>query len=463
MENENPERKFKVHISDEDFFKEEELNFEQASSNVRKKFVVNIDENSNNTPVQEEAPKYNGEIYFSGRKPVKTDASKVDAQIQSAPSSISSSPASSNKNKSKKKNLRSFSRACVCFVVAFTVMLSALALSCINDILAISRNDDLVTVNIPADATTNDIIDILSENGLVKQKLFCKIFYKAFETVKNINKKNVKAPVYLSGVYYVEKNMGLEGFLTEFKQSQSANQTVTLTFQEGWTVYQMFERLEKFGVCSKERLLASLKSAQFENSFLREIADDSARTSKLEGYFFPETYEFFEDSDPNSVIRKFLAEFEERWTDEYETKAKELGMTRDQIMIIASIIQREAANNEQMGLVSSVLYNRLRHPVSWPTLGCDSTLDYITNYVSPNVNAAEALTYSQAYNTYNIQGLPPGPVCNPGDAAIKAALYPDDTDYYYFRHDKYGKIYMAKTQAEHDANGNLVLRANSSK
>lgn len=455
MDYENPQKKFKVHISDEDFFSTEEIPAEQTSSNVRKKFVVNIDENSNSAPAQDEAPKYNGEIYFSGRKPVKPAGEKP----KPAPVKSEKKPAP----KKKKKISRSFGTMCVCFVLAFTVILSAIALTCINDILAISRNDDLVTVNIPADATTNDIIDILSDNGLVKQKLFCKLFYKAFETVKSINKKNVKAPVYLSGVYYVEKNMGLEGFLTEFKQSQAANQTVTLTFQEGWSVYQMFDRLEKFGVCSKERLLASLNSAQFENSFIKEISNDPLRTSKLEGYFFPETYEFFEDSDPNSVIRKFLAEYEERWTDEYEARSKELGMTRDQIMILASIIQREAANNEQMGLVSSVLYNRLRHPVSWPTLGCDSTQDYITNYVTPNVNAAEALTYSQAYNTYNIQGLPPGPVCNPGDAAIKAALYPDDTDYYYFRHDKFGKIYMAKTQAEHDANGNLVLRANSSK
>lgn len=455
MDYENPQKKFKVHISDEDFFSTEEIPAEQTSSNVRKKFVVNIDENSSSSPVHEEAPKYNGEIYFSGRKPVKPAGEKP----KSEPVKAAKTPAP----KKKKKASRSFGSMCLCFVLAFTVILSAIALTCINDILAISRNDELVTVNIPADATTNDIIDILSDNGLVKQKLFCKIFYKAFETVKNINKKNVKAPVYLSGVYYVEKNLGLEGFLTEFKQSQAANQTVTLTFQEGWSVYQMFDRLEKFGVCSKERLIASLNSAQFENSFIKEIANDPSRTSKLEGYFFPETYEFFEDSDPNSVIRKFLAEYEERWTDEYEARANELGMTRDQIMILASIIQREAANNEQMGLVSSVLYNRLRHPVSWPTLGCDSTQDYITNYVTPNVNAAEALTYSQAYNTYNIQGLPPGPVCNPGDAAIKAALYPDDTDYYYFRHDKFGKIYMARTQAEHDANGNLVLRANSSK
>ena len=114
-----------------------------------------------------------------------------------------------------------------------------------------------------------------------------------------------------------------------------------------------------------------------------------------------------------------------------------------------------------MGLVSSVIHNRLDNSVSWPLLGCDSTTNYISSYVAPNVSSSLAMAYENAYDTYTQQGLPPGPICNPGDDAIKAALYPDDTDYFYFRHDKYGEIYMAKTQAEHDANGREVLRVNS--
>ena len=114
-----------------------------------------------------------------------------------------------------------------------------------------------------------------------------------------------------------------------------------------------------------------------------------------------------------------------------------------------------------MSLISSVIHNRLNNSVSWPTLGCDSTANYIKNYVRPNVSSSDAIIFEQNYNTYYCQGLPPGPICNPGDDAIRAALYPDDTNYYYFRHDKYGEIYMARTQAEHDENGNKVLRANS--
>ncbi|MBQ8015485.1 MAG: endolytic transglycosylase MltG, partial [Clostridia bacterium] len=339
---------------------------------------------------------------------------------------------------------------------------SAFAISCINDILGLNRSEEEVTVNIPNDATTDEIIDILSDNGLVKQKTFCKIFYKAFTFVKNINKSKKPAdPVYLGDIYYVQKNLGLEGYLTEFKEIAKTADTVSLVFPEGWTVYQIFDKIDEFGVCSKEELLASLGGADFDYEFIDSIANDPNRTFKLEGYLYPDTYEFYEESSANSVIRKFLDASENKWTDEYQAQCDSLGMTRDEILIIASIIQREAANTEQMGLVSSVLHNRLDHSVSWPLLGCDSTANYIKNYARHYVSPSQAIVYEQNYDTYISQGLPPGPICNPGNDAINAALFPEDTDYYYFRHDKYGDIYMAKTQAEHDRNGIEVLRVNS--
>ena len=133
----------------------------------------------------------------------------------------------------------------------------------------------------------------------------------------------------------------------------------------------------------------------------------------------------------------------------------------DEIIIIASIIQREAGNAEQMPLVSSVIHNRLNHSVSYPTLGCDATSNYIEKYVKPNVTSAQAQTYLSYYDTSSIKGLPAGPICNPGIDAIEAALYPEQTNYYYFCHDNSGQIYLAETNAEHDRNLLEVLRKNS--
>ena len=454
------EHPFKVNIEDDGFLNPDELEKIMPAEPPKKKFEVHIDEDGPDFYSGDQQPEYKGEIYFSNRRPVRPQAQQP-TNNQTNPQR-NSNASSGSKKKKKKKSSKSVAAIFLVVVTVFTTALSAVAISCINDVLAIGRTDEVVKVTIPNDATTESIIDILADEGLIKQKLFCNLYYNLIDFVKNFNRDGEpKEPVYLSGVYYVEKNLGLEGYLTEFREIQKSADTITLVFPEGWTVYQMFNKIAEFGVCSKEQLLVSLKEAAFEYGYISEIPDDSNRTFKLEGYLYPDTYEFYEESDANSIIRKFLDASEAKWTEEYEEQRVALGLTRDEVIIIASIIQREAANTEQMSLVSSVIHNRLNNSVSWPLLGCDSTANYITNYVSPNVTTSEAISYEQAYNTYYSQGLPPGPICNPGDAAIRAALFPSDTDYYYFRHDKYGEIYMAKTQAEHDRNGNEVLRVNS--
>ena len=108
-----------------------------------------------------------------------------------------------------------------------------------------------------------------------------------------------------------------------------------------------------------------------------------------EGYLFPDTYDFYVDADPNYVITKFLDNFNSKWEDEYDKRAAELGLSRDEIITIASIIQKEAANSDQMKVISSVIHNRLNHQADYPTLGCDSTALYISNYVTPTVRSEE--------------------------------------------------------------------------
>ncbi len=455
MDNEN-KIKFKVNIEDDGFLNPEDLDNlmpPPVVTPVKKKFEVHIDDNESSlTNIDDQQPRYNGEIYFSNRKPAKAPEQNIPVQNKT----------SSAKKKRRRRATSAITAVFFFVVVIFSTALSAFAISCINDILAFSRSDEKVQISIPNDATTDEIIDILADHDLVKQKAFCKFFYKAFDYVKNINKtKKPSPPVYFGDIYYVEKNLGLEGYLTEFKQIAQTADTVTLVFPEGWTIYQVFDKIDEFGVCSKKELLASVSGAEFDYSFIKEIGTVPNRTFTLEGYLYPDTYEFYEESNANSVLRKFLDTSESKWTEEYEAQREKLGMTRDEIIIIASIIQREAANKTQMGAISSVIHNRLSHPVSWPLLGCDSTKNYITNYVKPNVTPDKAAVYQNYYDTYISQGLPPGPICNPGDDAINAALFPDDTNYYYFRHDKYGQIYMARTQSEHDRNGIEVLKANN--
>lgn len=446
---ENKKKPFKVTISDQDYLGTEDISKginepEIPMSKAQKpRFEVHIDDEDDLLTFEPDdyAPEYKGEIYFSGAKPVRPSNDNASAQP---------------KKKKKRQNVYGALALFLAVFVLLTFGLSAYGISCINDVLAFSRSEDTVTVTVPLDASTDQIIDLLAENDLVKQPFFCKMYYKLISTL--LSKKE---PVYLSGVYYVEKNLGLEGYLTEFRETQTGKDTVMVSIPEGWSIYQIIERLDKFGVCSRSKLISSIKGTAFEYDFIDDIADDNTRTFKLEGYLYPNTYEFYVDSDANSVLRKFLDEWENQWTDEYQKRADELGLTKDEIMTIASIVQREAANVDQMADISSVIHNRLNRPATWPTINCDSTETYIKNYIKPNVSASQANYYLTNYDTYSTQGLPPGPICNPGDDAIRAALYPNKTGYYFFRHDKRGNIYLASTQAEHDANANKVLHANN--
>ncbi len=465
------------------------------------RFVVNFDDDDSLLDVydDETAPRYKGEVYFSNRASQNRYAAENEPAVPvSAPSggngekpvrSPSAKP-QAKRRKKKKKNIIGGSAlsfifiSVICFV---TIVASVVAISFINDVLAINRKDQVVTVNIPDEATTNQIIDILSENDLIKQKALCKLYFKGISVFKNLGNitdiyedeeirakkgkfgamkeafgfaKTLGEYDYIGGMYYVNADIGLEGMLLKFRQIQVETKTIELLFPEGWSIYQIFKKLDEFDVCEFNYLVDALEKSDFSYKFVSDIEDSADRTFLLEGYLFPDTYEFFESSDANTVIRVFLSNFEEKWTEEYAARAEELGLTMDEVITIASVIQREAADKAQMKKISSVIHNRLNHPASYPTLGCDSTLNYITSFVSNYASAQEKAHFSQTYDTYSVEGLPPGPICNPGVDAIEAALYPEDTDYYFFRHDKYGQIYMAQTYADHRKNGLEVLRVN---
>ncbi|MCH5191014.1 MAG: endolytic transglycosylase MltG [Oscillospiraceae bacterium] len=354
--------------------------------------------------------------------------------------------------------VRTHKKDCIVFVccLLISIAVSAVMLSCINDVLAINRDDGKsVEVVLPNDADTNTAIKVLSEKGLIKNELFCRIFIK----VMGYTDEN-----YLPGVYYFNKSMGIEKMIVRFKTSSQRGATISITIPEGFTIDQIFERLEKNEVCTAASLYKTIDEIDFssEYDFVKEIDNKEERYHMLEGYFFPATYEFEQGADPASVVRDFLNAFKARWTDEYSERAAELSMSTDDIVRIASIIEKEAYGSDQFNLVSSVLHNRLNRSGVYPTLDCDSTKDYVANTVSGRVKETSKLNaYIRAYNTYECAGLPVGAICNPGQAAIEAALYPDTTQYYFFSHDSNRKIYMASTIEEHNANARTIAQVNA--
>ena len=340
---------------------------------------------------------------------------------------------------------------CVIFITILTVGASTVALNTINDILVIDKGTSRsVRVDIPEGAEYEDVFNILNENGLIKQSFFADFFlrFRHYDTVS-----------YEPGAYYLQSDMGIENLIEAIMVKKTINKdTVRLTFPEGFTIAEIFQKIEKYEVCTAEKLYANLDIVAEQYDFIEKIGDVSGRYLIAEGYLFPDTYDFYIDESASSVLKKLFNNFDNKWTEEYSKRAKELGMSMDEIINIASMIQAEAKNTAQMKDVSSVLHNRLAKKDTYPTLDMNSTKDYITSTNQFGVFSDFYYElYVGTYNTYTAKGLPPGPVCNPGIKAIEAALYPNDTDYYFFCHSSTGDIYLAKTADEHLVNVQNVI------
>ena len=333
-------------------------------------------------------------------------------------------------------------------VVLVGVLVGQFLMVGVNDMLAINRTDSgTITVDIPKSANLDEIADILVSKGVINNKDFFKLYAKITDN----------ADYFLQGTYELRRNMDYQAISVFLQTKINRMDTVSVQFSEGMNVIEIAKRLEKNEVCNAEEFLAMANSNAFDEDypFIDSIKNASKRYYKLEGYLFPDTYEFYKNEDPESVIRRFLANYRNKM---YETKtrvegfekkvniekqAKKIGMSMEDLLTLASIIQAEAATEEDMYYISSVFHNRLdtldNDGVSIFGEGGLCYLGSDATYFYPYRNKADVpkeirKDYVSKYDTYTIKGLPDGPVCNPGMAAINAALYPYDTDYYYFCH-----------------------------
>ncbi len=232
----------------------------------------------------------------------------------------------------------------------------------------------------------------------------------------------------------------------------TADNTVRVTFPEGYTAKQIAEKLEENGVCSASDFMAEIKGETVYAltwSFIPGIASPENRAFTLEGYIFPDTYEFYKGESAASALSRFLKNAESKLTEAYAARAEELGFTLDEIITLASIIQEEAGDPKEMPKVSSVLHNRIKSP-DYGKLQCDVTINYVRDCItdSPYLEG-DTEKFKELYNTYKCTGLPAGPICNPGVDAIEAALYPEDTNYFFFVTDEEWNYYYSETYAEH--------------
>ncbi|MFV0401394.1 MAG: endolytic transglycosylase MltG [Oscillospiraceae bacterium] len=330
-------------------------------------------------------------------------------------------------------------------VLAGSIFMAIFVLNSLSDIFGLNQEDKLYPVVVPEGADMETVADILGELGVVENPSIFKLY-------ASLANKDVEVQ---PGEYEFNTNMGYDQIITQLKVGDLEDKVVTITFFEYLTVEDIAKLLEENGVCEADAFLDYLDNTAVDYDFYADIPDNEYRYHKLEGYVFPDTYEFYVPEKVSSVAKKFFDNFDNKITSDMLTRMKDMELTLDETLTLASIIQREADDPSEMRRVSSVFRNRLNNPTNFPNLQSDVTVFYVEDYIKPHMTATNQDLYD-AYNTYVCDGLPAGPICNPGVEAIKAALYPADTDYYYFVTDVNMEYYFAVTLAEHERNIQLA-------
>lgn len=244
----------------------------------------------------------------------------------------------------------------------------------------------------------------------------------------------------------------LEKLIGMGAEQQTERPTVRITFPEGTNVFQIANMLEENGVCTAEAFLEKANDVEFLRSYaFFENVSLEGRPYAAEGYLFPDTYDFYVDEGAEKAISRFLDNTERKLDGSVIARCDEIGMTLDEVINLASLIQEEAGIPSEMPMIASVLHNRLESP-SFPKLQCDASSFYLLDYVKPYTDEAEYEIIKNGYSTYICEGLSAGPITNPGIDAINAALSPAETDYYFFCSDTDDNYYYAETFEEHNEN-----------
>lgn len=306
------------------------------------------------------------------------------------------------------------------------------------DMLAFGRESQAVTITITAEDDLDSIAQKLQDIGLIRYKGIFKFYVNLAKAEQKIR----------PGTYNLNTIYDYNALVK--KMSGYTNRaSTTVMIPEGYTCAQIFKLLEKSGVCSAEKLENAAMNADLSKYWFLEGIDRSTPNC-LEGYLFPDTYDFYLDYEPELVLAKLLNNFNVRFSEAMKEKIDELNLTLADMMrrhglpesyieankitvrelvIIASLIEKETSGNEESYAISSVIYNRLTNPGEYPYLNIDAALVYAVGH-SPLTN--EDKKFDSPYNTYLYKGLVPGPIANPGIASLNAALSPDSTEYYFY-------------------------------
>ena len=352
------------------------------------------------------------------------------------------------KRKRKKKKMRNSARVSgililVTLILSVSICLSLVIIAFGKDIMGIGKNDSTHLMVIPEGSSTDEIAAMLEDEGIIRSP-------ECFKLFSRLRKSDEQ---YIAGEHFVRPNMAYEAIIDELTSVHEEEQeTVEITFPEGINIYEAANILEENGICKASEFIFYFNSGGYGFKFEDMLPSDTTlKLNRMEGYVFPDTYFFYTNMEPEQVCQKIYLNFDSKMTDERYQKMKELGLSLDELITLASIVQKEAATTDTMTMVASVFWNRLRNPEVFPLLQSDPTSNYANDVVRPHMDVYDK-TIIDAYDTYVGPGLPPGAICNPGIEAIDAVLADVKSNYFYFIANIYtGKTEFSESLEEHEA------------
>lgn len=300
----------------------------------------------------------------------------------------------------------------------------------------LKAKSSVVTITVKEADTLNSVLDSLEASKNLKNKLIVKLNLKLSK----------KAPTLMPGVYEVETKSSLKELLNSLKGGENNANKISLAIPEGFTIDKIAERIEEEGLASKSEFLQAIKDYELPSY----VKKNPKKTYDLEGYLYPDTYYVDKNTTPEIIIGMMISTFETRLEElESEVGVKISDSDIEDLIIRASLVEKEAVLDDERGKVASVIKNRLAINMN---LGFCSTVNYVIGYDGRQTLTYDQIAIDSPYNTYKYAGLPIGPICSPGKESLEAAMKPDDTNYLYFvaLKDQGGKQYFSTTLAEHE-------------
>ncbi len=368
------------------------------------------------------------------QKPYAVEGANKGASPKIASGKAQKNPGTGNGGGEKKK-FRLTGVRYILFVFIVSFFLASAAWISANDIFALNKPLVTATVTIPQNFTMSQVASELKKAGIIEYKLLFRLFGAIAGAEKKID----------PGMYKLTSELDYRAIVTQM-QAGSSDEVVKITVAEGKTLSEIFSLLEEKRVSSAAKLKDAAANYDFEYKFLD--SSTLGNESRLEGYLFPDTYEFYVGETATSVIKKFLDNFNTKVTEDMYAQAKKLGYSMSDIIKIASLVEKESANESESSKIASVIYNRLKSS-SFPYLQIDATVQYALPERKAKLTNKD-IEIDSPYNTYKYKGLPPTAIANPGIKSINAALYPASTNYYFYALHKNGSHSFFASSSDFD-------------